>query len=236
MALHKQSYSTNTSQARNHRGGDGDSGYAQRRQLVEQALYLEVEGLNELSSGNISCRFGDGMLITPAGARAATLTPESIVAVSDSGLWPEHLTPSSEWQMHQAIYRAQDSAQAVVHTHSDHCVALACQQQALPGFHYLVGSFGGTDVPCVPYFTFGSEQLAAAAASALEHRSACLLASHGMISRGDNLMQAVQLAHRLEIMCRQYLLSCQFGEPQLLTETQWQQYFVQAQQYNYGLS
>jgi len=202
--------------------------------MVEQVLYLESEGLNKLSSGNISCRFDGGMLISPAGARAATMTPESIVAVDDSGHWREDLTPSSEWQMHRAIYRAQDSAQAVVHTHSDHCVALACLQQPLPGFHYLVGSFGGSDVPCVPYFTFGSEQLAAAAAQALQQRSACLLASHGMISRGASLAQAVQLAHRLEIMCRQYLLSRQLGEPLLLTQQQWKEYFAQVQQLGYG--
>jgi len=202
--------------------------------MVAQALYLEEEGLNELSSGNISCRFDGGMLISAAGARAATMTPESIVAISDSGHWQEGVTPSSEWQMHRAIYRAQESAKAIVHTHSDHCVALACQQQALPGFHYLVGSFGGSDVPCVPYFTFGSEQLAVAAAQALQHRSACLLASHGMISRGVNLAQAVQLAHRLEIMCRQYILSRQLGEPQLLTQQQWQQYFEQVECLGYG--
>jgi L-fuculose-phosphate aldolase len=226
--------SDNSAKTRSHRGGDCDSAYALRRQMVEQAQYLEAQGLNELSSGNISCRFGEGMLITPAGARAATMAPEAIVAVSDSGIWPQGLTPSSEWQMHRAIYRAKSSAQAVVHTHSDHCVALACQQQALPGFHYLVGSFGGTDVPCVPYYTFGTEQLAAAAAAALQQRSACLLASHGMVSRAGDLVQAVQLAHRLEIMCRQYLLSRQLGEPELLTATQWQQYFTQSEQLNYG--
>ena len=102
------------------------------------------------------------------------------------GEWSGERKPSSEWRMHAAIYKA-TKAQAVVHTHSDHCVALACQGRGLPGFHYLVGSFGGSDVPCVPYSTFGTEQLAEDAAAALDRRSACLLGAHGMICRGRDL-------------------------------------------------
>ena len=205
-----------------------------REHLAEQYRYVEQIGLNELSSGNLSCRFEDGMLISPSGASADNMTPDSVVRVSLDGEWEGDRKPSSEWRMHAAVYLSKPSAEAVVHTHSDYCVALASQLMPLPGFHYLVGSFGGNDVPCVPYSTFGTQSLGDDAAKALETRTACLLGNHGMICRGKNLKSAVNLAHRLEIMCRQYVLTRQLGEPQLLTEEQWEEFFDRAKKVSYG--
>ena len=205
-----------------------------REHLAEQYRYVEQIGLNELSSGNLSCRFEDGMLISPSGASADNITPDSVVRVSLHGEWDGDRKPSSEWRMHAAVYLSKPSAEAVVHTHSDYCVALASQLMPLPGFHYLVGSFGGNDVPCVPYSTFGTQSLGDDAAKALETRTACLLGNHGMICRGKNLKSAVSLAHRLEIMCRQYVLTRQLGEPQLLTDEQWEEFFDRAKKVSYG--
>ena len=205
-----------------------------REHLAEQYRYVEQIGLNELSSGNLSCRFEDGMLISPSGASADNITPDSVVRVSLDGEWEGDRKPSSEWRMHAAVYLSKPSAEAVVHTHSDYCVALASQLMPLPGFHYLVGSFGGNDVPCVPYSTFGTQSLGDDAAKALETRTACLLGNHGMICRGKNLKSAVNLAHRLEIMCRQYVLTRQLGEPQLLTDEQWEEFFDRAKKVSYG--
>jgi L-fuculose-phosphate aldolase len=205
-----------------------------REHLAEQYRYVEQIGLNELSSGNLSCRFEDGMLISPSGASADNITPDSVVRVSLHGEWDGDRKPSSEWRMHAAVYLSKPSAEAVVHTHSDYCVALASQLMPLPGFHYLVGSFGGNDVPCVPYSTFGTQSLGDDAAKALETRTACLLGNHGMICRGKNLKSAVSLAHRLEIMCRQYVLTRQLGEPKLLTEEQWEEFFDRAKKVSYG--
>ena len=190
--------------------------------------------LNELASGNLSCRCGEGMLISPTGASAESISEDAVVYVSPAGRWEAGLLPSTEWLMHQAIYQRHPEARAVVHTHSDYCVAVACHGQPLPGFHYLVGVFGGDDVPCVPYFTFGSQALADHAAAALGARTACLLANHGMICRGRSLRSAVALAHRLEIMCRQYLLSRQLGEPSRLTQEEWRDFFAKTEQAGYA--
>ena len=205
-----------------------------RQQLVEQYKHVERIGLNELASGNLSCRYGDGMLISPSGATAETIAPENIVQISLDGAWEGDRKPSSEWRMHAAIYLSHEKTESVVHTHSDYCVALACQLLPLPGFHYLVGSFGGNDVPCVPYSTFGTQTLGDDAANALKDRSACLLGNHGMICRGRNLKSAVVLAHRLEIMCRQYVLTRKLGEPKLLTDEQWAEFFDRARKVSYG--
>lgn len=205
-----------------------------REELVEQYQRMGRLGLNELSSGNLSARFGEHMLISRNGATSESIAVDNIVKCSFDGEWEGDGKPSSEWRMHAAIYKQHEEAQAVVHTHSDYCVALASCMKPLPGFHYLVGVFGGNDVPCVPYSTFGSQALADDAASALTDRTACLLGNHGMIARGINLKRAANTAYRLELMCRQYVLACQLGTPALLTDEDWVAFFAKAEENQYG--
>ena len=205
-----------------------------REQLVEHYRYAEKLGLNELASGNLSVRFKDGMLISASGATADNISVDTLVQVSLNGDWQGSRKPSSEWRMHAGIYRRHENAHAVVHTHSDNCVAVSCHLKPLPGFHYLVGEFGGNDVPCVPYSTFGTQQLADDAAAALTDRSACLLGKHGMISRGKDISAALALAHRLEIMCRQFILTRHLGEPELLSDEEWLEFHDRMEKVSYG--
>jgi L-fuculose-phosphate aldolase len=178
-----------------------------RAALVEAYRQVVDMGLTDQASGNLSCRVGGGMLISCSGATAKNLTPERVVKVREDGTWDGEVKPSSEWRMHQAIYQRLEKANAVVHTHSDYCVAMACNNLPLPGFHYMVGTLGGPDVPCVPYSTFGTDKLANEAAEALTDRMACLLGNHGMICRGPDLEAAIAHAERLEILCKHYLLA-----------------------------
>ncbi len=205
-----------------------------RQQLAEHYKKVEALGLNELSSGNLSVRFGDRMLISPNGASAESISVDSIVNTAFDGAYLGDRKPSSEWRMHAGIYEAHEDAQAIVHTHSDYCVAVSSHVTALPGFHYLVGVFGGDDVPCVPYSTFGTQALADDAAAALNDRTACLLGNHGMICKAPTLRRAVKTAQRLEIMCRQYVLSKALGEPRHLTEAEWYAFHHRAEEKQYG--
>jgi L-fuculose-phosphate aldolase len=192
-----------------------------RQKLVRAYRQVVDLGLTELSSGNLSVRHGEGMLISPTGASGESLSEDSVVYVGPDDTWDPGQRPSSEWQLHARVYRDNPTTNAVVHTHSDYCVAVACHCKPLPGFHYMVGAFGGDDVPCVPYSTFGSEKLAHDVADALQSRSACLMANHGATARGRSLAAAVNLAHRLEISCRHYVLSRALGEPRRLTAEEW---------------
>jgi L-fuculose-phosphate aldolase len=205
-----------------------------RNDLVRTYRHIVDLGLTELSSGNMSIRYRDGMLISPAGATRESINVDNVVYVSAEGKWDPDSKPSSEWQLHSLIYHGDSSTNAVVHTHSDNCVAVACHCRALPAFHYLVGVFGGMDVPCVPYSTFGSEKLAKDVAGALVSRSACLMANHGMTARGPSLDTAVTQAHRLEILCRQYLLSRALGEPRTLTAEEMTDFYKRVGITGYG--
>lgn len=182
-----------------------------RTELAETYRELDRLGLIFLAAGNISARHELEMLISPTGASAETIEEESFVLTKLSGEYVGDHRPSSEWSMHAAIYSAYPQANAVVHTHSDHCVALACTNEALPPFHYMIAAFGGGDVRCTPYITYATEELGEAAVSALDGRSACLLGNHGMICYGSTLQRALNSAYRLEVLCRQFIYARQAG-------------------------
>jgi L-fuculose-phosphate aldolase len=189
--------------------------------MTDSAAFVYRElgrlGLNFGSAGNVSRRAGGGMIITPSGATTDGITDAALVEMTLDGIVGGNGTPSSEWAMHAAIYAAFPAAGAVIHTHSDACTALACLQEPLPAFHYMVAGFGGEDVRCTPYTTFGTPELAVLAVEALQDRTACLLGNHGMIVHGRDLPAALSAAVRLEALARQYLLARSAGTPQLLT-------------------
>ncbi|HEY6434368.1 MAG TPA: class II aldolase/adducin family protein [Acetobacteraceae bacterium] len=168
------------------------------------------------SAGNVSARCPDGVLITPSGCAAEAVNDRNIAFVADDGKISGGM-PSSELPMHMAIYQAFPQARAIVHTHAEACTALACLNQGLPAFHYMVTVFGGEDVRCAPYVTFGTAELAELAVEALRDRTACLLANHGMIVHAPSLDRALSDAIILESLCRQYLLARAAGTPRLLT-------------------
>ena len=185
-------------------------------------LYTELgeHGLIAGSSGNVSERTDRGMIITPSGGSPAGVRPNGMARVSLDGSPLNDVTPSSEWEMHAAIYRDFPEAACVVHTHADACTALASLNQELPPFHYMVVQFGGPNVRCAPYVTFGTPALAAHAVKALKGRTACLLANHGMILYARDTDEALSRALLLESLCRQYLLALSAGKPRLLSARQ----------------
>ncbi|CDZ47793.1 class II aldolase/adducin family protein [Neorhizobium galegae] len=189
-----------------------------RQALLSIVALLEDKGFNHGSSGNVSCRIGDDILITPTGGNSANMTPERLVRLDRHGETVGEGMPSSEWHMHLAILNAYPHVQAVIHTHADACVALSCLARPIPAFHYMIASFGGNDVPCAPYATFGTRALADGAVAALKTRKACLLANHGMIVVGTSLQQAFDLTVKLETLARQYILARQAGEPAILSD------------------
>jgi L-fuculose-phosphate aldolase len=201
---------------------DSDEGRL-RKAVIETALAMSRSGLSPNRSGNVSCRFADGMLITPSGLAYEDIGPKDIVFVAGDGSVPgKQRNPSSEWHFHLAAYRARPDMSAVVHTHSLHAVVLACARRPIPAFTYMVAVAGGTDIPVVPYATFGTPELAEHVASGLANRNACLMAHHGAIALGATLPQALELAHEVEVLAEQYYKVLTLGAPSLLPDAEMQ--------------
>ena len=194
---------------------------ALRQAIVAAAQQMNAVGINQGTSGNISARCGERMLITPSATPYEDMRPEQLASVKlEGGSWTGPMKPSTEWRFHLDILRGRPEAGAVVHTHATYCTTLAILRRGIPAVHYMMAAFGGTDIRCAPYATFGTAELAAHALAALEGRSACLLANHGMIVVGPSLARAMWLAVELETIAKQYYLSLQIGTPVILTDTE----------------
>lgn len=178
---------------------------------------LDALGMNRGSTGNLSLRWGEGMLITPTGMGADDLQPADLVWLGWDGTQRGPWQPSSEWHFHQAVYLARPNLHALVHTHSTHAAALACLRRELPAFHYMVAVAGGDSVPCVPYQLFGTEALSQAVAGAFAERDACLMANHGLVAGGSTLAKAMKVAQEIESLCEVYLKALAVGEPTVLS-------------------
>jgi len=195
---------------------------ALRREVIETALEMERLGINQGTSGNISARWQDGLLITPSGVPYAELQTQDIVwlprDVSDDAEVFAQSRPSTEWRFHRDILRSRPEINAVVHTHSNAATALAIHSRGIPAHHYMVAVAGGNSIRCAPYATFGSQALSEHTLTALKDRTACLLAHHGVIAIGRDLARALWLANEVEVLAQQYLLACQLGIPPVLSD------------------
>jgi L-fuculose-phosphate aldolase len=188
-----------------------------RAAIVATARALCAAGLNAGTAGNVSARTTHGMLITPSGVTADALTLDSLAHVWPDGRAGGPLAPSSEWRFHADIYARHPRAGAIVHTHSPFATALACQRLEIPPFHYMVARFGGSTVRCARYATFGTQELSDHILAALDERSACLIANHGMVVYGRDPAHALAMAIEFETLCEHYWRTAQLGPPVLLS-------------------
>ena len=187
---------------------------------MDTARAMNAHGINQGTSGNVSARTEGGFLITPSAVDYDECTPADVVHMSMDGTVRGRHQPSSEWPLHRDVLAARSEINAVLHAHPPFATALACLGRGIPAFHYMVAIAGGRDIRCADYATFGSGDLSRTALEALQGRSACLLANHGMVAVGRSLKEVLMLALEVETLARQYVIALQVGEPNLLDDAE----------------
>lgn len=190
--------------------------------IIDACLRLNAEGINQGTSGNISLRIDDGLLITPSGVPYATMHPDMIVRLPLQGSLPKGLAwpPSTEWQFHQRLLAERPDMTAVVHAHPVQATALSTLRQPIPACHYMVAAFGGNSVPVTDYALFGSDRLATMVADAMADRHGCLMANHGAIVVGETLDKALWRMQELETLAHVYNVARTLGDPVLLSDAE----------------
>ncbi len=204
-----------------------------RCEMIAICRKMTSLGINQGTSGNLSVRHGDRFLITPSSLPYESMQPEQIVSMSFDGSY-EGRRPSSEWRMHRDILHIRTDISAVLHCHSVHATALACQYQEITSFHYMTAVAGGKNIRCAPYATFGTQALSDLALAALEDRKACLLGQHGQIALGADMASALWLAVEVETLARIYLKSLALGEPPVLPDDEMERVIEQMRRMSYG--
>jgi L-fuculose-phosphate aldolase len=170
-----------------------------RAELVRAARRLSDRGLSPGSSGNISVRSDDRILITPTGIGFSDVAPDDLAVVVGETVTGR---PSKELPLHRAVYERRPDAAAVVHLHAPWSTALSCLPETFRPWltPYQVTKVG--PLPLVPFALPGSDELADRV-RALAGEAACLLlANHGSIAAGASLTAAVDNAEELEAAAR----------------------------------
>ncbi|MEU1252366.1 class II aldolase/adducin family protein [Streptomyces chartreusis] len=205
----------------------------ERAAVAEACRRLGAEGLLIGTAGNVSTRVDDRVAITATGAVLAELTPDQVTVVDlDGTVVAGTLEPTSELDLHLGVYRRYGTG-AVVHTHAPMATALSCVLDELPCIHYQLLTLGGS-VRVAPYATFGTPELAESVLTALDGRSAALMASHGAVTHAPTLGKAVEHALLLEWACGVHQRAAALGTPRILDEQQQLAVIEAALARNYG--
>ncbi|MDH4093876.1 MAG: aldolase [Betaproteobacteria bacterium] len=181
-----------------------------RESLAMFGRSLYERGYAHGSSGNLSVRLPDGLLVTPTNSCLGRLDPAKVAKLDRAGNHVSGDKPSKEGFLHLAMYEARESAQAIVHLHCTHCVAVSCLKHAdasnvLPPITaYHVMRIGR--LPLIPYHRPGDRALAEAVRDKAKKHHAVLLANHGPVVAGKSLEDAVYNAEEMEETAKLHLL------------------------------
>ena len=188
-----------------------------RSAVVALAQKMVRDRLVVGTSGNISCRDGDLVAVTPSGTDYDTMRPEDVVVVDLEGdVVDGDLSPTVELPLHMTCYQ-RHGARAVVHTHSAAATALSLLRDSVPPVHYQIAMFGGS-VAVAPYATYGTTELMESVSAALEGRTGAVMKHHGTITIGETLQKAYDRARQLEWLCEVWLRASAAGSPASLPQ------------------
>jgi ribulose-5-phosphate 4-epimerase/fuculose-1-phosphate aldolase len=182
-----------------------------RDEIVETGRSLFARGLSPGTSGNLSARVDGGFLMTPTNASLGSLDPDRLSRLDAEGGHVDGDPPTKEAWLHMAMYAERPEAQAIVHLHSTHAVAVACldgvdEDDVLPPLTpYYVLRVGR--LPLVPYGRPGDASLTEAVRERARTSHALLLANHGPIVAAATIAQAAAAAEEIEETAKLVLLT-----------------------------
>ena len=182
---------------------------------------LITHGLTKGTGGNISIfnREQGLFAISPSGIDYFETEPEDVVVMNlDGQVVDGKRKPSSEHELHRIFYVNRPDINAVVHTHSVYSTVLAVLREELPASSYLVAFAGGPNVRCGDYVSFGTKELAEITLKAMEDRNAALMANHGLITGGKDILNAFNIAEQIEGCAEVYVKARMIGKPVILDD------------------
>ena len=193
----------------------------ERNLVVEYGKKLITENLTDGTGGNISIYDPETglMAISPSGIDYFKTNPEDVVIMNlDGEIVDGDKKPSSEKDLHIEMYKIKPEIRSVVHTYSMFCTVLACLQMPIHSVHYVLADAGTDEVPCTPYVTYGTKDLAMLAAKTIGEGKACLLGNHGMLAVGKDVGEAFMIARECEWISQIQWRCMAIGKPNILTK------------------
>jgi len=174
--------------------------------LIAAGRALVDAGLSPGSSGNVSARDGDRILMTGTGTRLGALAPDDISVLDARGAHLSGPKPSKEVALHLALYAKNPDHRAVVHVHSPFAVAVSCiapwaEHSAVPPLTpYSLMRVG--QIPLLGFAAPGDPAMGALISDSPHDFRGALLSNHGAVVSGEDLDRAVDGTVELEEACR----------------------------------
>jgi L-fuculose-phosphate aldolase len=202
--------------------GHNKSEEQHRRELCIAGRWLSERGYIVACEGNLSVCLTDGrILATPAGFPKGRLALEDLVLLDRRGRFLEGShPPSTELLMHLLFYRLRPDVQAVCHAHPPQATGFASAGRALDQaiLPEVVVSLG--KVPLAPYGTPGTEELSVTLEPFVPHYNAILMANHGAVTCGPDLLTAFFRMETVEQLARVTLVTEILGGASLLSRAE----------------
>ncbi|HPA47922.1 MAG TPA: class II aldolase/adducin family protein [bacterium] len=190
-----------------------------KQDILEAGRRIWIRGFVAANDGNISARVSDDeILCTPTGVSKGFMDPAMIATVDGEGRQIRgEWKVSSEAKMHLAVYRKRPDVHAVVHAHPPTATGFAVagislDQCVLPE---VLVTLGG--IPLAPYGLPGSEELPTAMETYIEKANVILMANHGVLSMGKNVMEAYYRLETVEHFAKILLAAVQLGNVNILS-------------------
>lgn len=176
---------------------------AQKQQMVELGKSFYDRGYTVGGAGNLSVRLDEHrILVTPTGSSLGRLKVEELSVLDLDGNLLSGSKPSKESVFHLAMYRKNPECKAIVHLHSTYLTALSCldgldPNNAMRAFTpYYVMRVG--KLPVIPYYRPGAFDIARELEERALSGKAFLLANHGVVVTGSDLLDAADNTEELE--------------------------------------
>lgn len=171
-----------------------------RQQICEIGKRIYDRGYVAANDGNISVKIDDNtILCTPTGVSKGFMTPEMMVKMDLAGnVISGTAKPSSEVKMHLRVYQENPKVNSVVHAHpivaTSYAIAgIPLNKAICPEAVVILGN-----VPVAPYATPGTQEVPDSIAPYCQDYNAVLLANHGALTWGSNLIEAYYRMESLE--------------------------------------
>lgn len=190
-----------------------------REQIVDIGARLYSRGYVVAADGNISVRLGDGtILTTPSGLCKGTLEPGQLILVdADGEVLEGSLKPSSEIKMHLEAYRRRPDINAIVHAHPPISTGFSCAGEPLDKAILAEVILTLGCVPIARYGTPSTEQVAESIRELIAVHDGILLANHGALTVGPDLMNAYFKMETIEHFAKISLVTRILGRENVLT-------------------
>ncbi len=174
------------------------------------------------TAGNMSIRDGETVYITPSGCCLGEVSVDDLVELSLEGEKADpHQKPSSEWFIHQALYKIRPDIHAIIHAHPTKASALTASYQMIQPNLIAEVIYHLGDIPMVPYILPGTQALAEAVAAHAAKADVLLLSNHGVITLGSTVRQAFFHLELLESYAEIFMLANMLpGGAKTLTDKQ----------------